>query len=151
MNILIQNCNNINRAEIDIQEGKLNIKYASNGTGKSTISKAIELSTKSQSALLELIPFKYLEESSTSTKPSLEGAENINSVAVFNDRYIDQFVFKQDEIMNNSFDIFIKNQAFKKREEKINKIISKIKKVFANNSKLGEMITDLNTLSNCFG
>lgn len=38
----IKNCNNIENGEFDITEGRLNIKYAINGTGKSTISKAIE-------------------------------------------------------------------------------------------------------------
>ena len=37
----IKNCNNIDKASIEIETGKLNIKYAINGTGKSTIAKAI--------------------------------------------------------------------------------------------------------------
>ena len=41
MQLKIKNCNNIENGEFDITEGRLNIKYASNGTGKSTISKAI--------------------------------------------------------------------------------------------------------------
>ena len=42
MQLKIKNCNNIENGEFDITEGRLNIKYAINGTGKSTISKAIE-------------------------------------------------------------------------------------------------------------
>ena len=42
MRLTIRNCNNIENGEFDITEGRLNIKYAINGTGKSTISKAIE-------------------------------------------------------------------------------------------------------------
>ena len=41
MNIEIRNCNNIDSAAISIAEGKLNIKFAPNGTGKSTIARAI--------------------------------------------------------------------------------------------------------------
>lgn len=37
----IQNCNNIVYADISILRGALHIKYGYNGTGKSTISKAI--------------------------------------------------------------------------------------------------------------
>ena len=42
MQLKIKKCNNIENGEFDITEGRLNIKYAINGTGKSTISKAIE-------------------------------------------------------------------------------------------------------------
>lgn len=37
----ISNCNNIYQGRISIVEGALNIKYAINGTGKSTIVKAL--------------------------------------------------------------------------------------------------------------
>lgn len=40
-NVLIKNCNNIKEASIVIEEGNLNIKFAINGTGKSTIAKAL--------------------------------------------------------------------------------------------------------------
>lgn len=41
MNIEIKNCNNIDIGSIELIEGRLNIKYAINGTGKSTISKVL--------------------------------------------------------------------------------------------------------------
>ena len=41
MNIEIKNCNNIDSGKIQINENKLNIKYAMNGVGKSTIAKAV--------------------------------------------------------------------------------------------------------------
>jgi hypothetical protein len=41
MNIVIKNCNNIVNGEISLKENLLNIKYAINGTGKSSISKSI--------------------------------------------------------------------------------------------------------------
>ena len=43
--IEINNCNCIKSADIKLEEGTLNIKYGSNGTGKSTISKAVFLKT----------------------------------------------------------------------------------------------------------
>ena len=42
MDLLISNCNNIVSAPISVVENRLNIKYAINGTGKSTIAKAIQ-------------------------------------------------------------------------------------------------------------
>ena len=41
MNIEIKNCNNIDSGNISLVENKLNIKFAPNGTGKSTIARAI--------------------------------------------------------------------------------------------------------------
>ncbi|MFH3031368.1 hypothetical protein, partial [Citrobacter freundii] len=41
MDVEIKYCNNIDNACITLSENKLNIKFAPNGTGKSTISRAI--------------------------------------------------------------------------------------------------------------
>lgn len=51
MNIEIKHCNNIESAMINLTEGKLNIKFAPNGTGKSTIARAIILGTAENSSL----------------------------------------------------------------------------------------------------
>ncbi len=55
--MLIKNCNNIKEAEITLAINALNIKYAANGTGKSTIAKAIELSLNPKETLQSLTPF----------------------------------------------------------------------------------------------
>jgi hypothetical protein len=47
MEIEISNCNNIDYGLVKIEEGVLNIKYAINGTGKSTVSKSIQKSVSS--------------------------------------------------------------------------------------------------------
>ena len=51
--IKILNCNCIDEAEIEIEEGTLNIKYGSNGTGKSTISKAISAKSNNDEVLFD--------------------------------------------------------------------------------------------------
>ncbi|MCX2803210.1 hypothetical protein OQJ68_15565, partial [Microbulbifer thermotolerans] len=48
MEINVKNCNNITTAKIVIEENKLNIKLAPNGTGKSTISKAIQFASSKE-------------------------------------------------------------------------------------------------------
>lgn len=45
MQFKIKNCTNIDSAKISLSEGKLNIKFAPNGTGKSTIARAVLLGT----------------------------------------------------------------------------------------------------------
>ena len=54
--IKIQNCNNIAQAELPIYSNKLNIMFGRNGTGKSTMVRAITL-TSQQQALTELAPY----------------------------------------------------------------------------------------------
>lgn len=99
----ILNCNNIDIGKIQIDENKLNLKYALNGIGKSTIAKAIELHLKGENSINQLTPFKYLDSSSEENKPSVHGLDGITSVTIFNDEYINQYAFKQDEVLTNSF------------------------------------------------
>ena len=75
-------------AQITIEENTINIKFGINGTGKSTISKAIQLQCSNEKQLKGLTPFKYLEENPDNIIPSVDGIENIKSVAVFNESYI---------------------------------------------------------------
>ena len=56
MEIRILNCNSIDSAVINITPGTLNIKFGINGTGKSTISTAIELKCLDESGLSKLTP-----------------------------------------------------------------------------------------------
>jgi ABC-type Mn2+/Zn2+ transport system ATPase subunit len=152
MEIIIKNCNSIDEAKIEIEEGKLNIKYGVNGTGKSTIARAIELNTQGVEKLKDLTPFKYLEKKSKNgAQPSIVGAETIKSVSIFNESYINQFVFKQDEVITNSFEIFIKNEEYNQKIEEIEKLISGIKETFRSNESLDQVIKDLMDLSECFG
>ena len=41
MSIILENCNIVDSGEISVAERYLNIKYAINSTGKSTVSQAI--------------------------------------------------------------------------------------------------------------
>jgi predicted ATP-binding protein involved in virulence len=89
MQIQITNCNNIDSAEIDLAESKLNIKFAPNGTGKSTIAKAIEFAAKKgSSALSSLLPFKYRKANPDNLQPTVTGLEQVNNVMFFNDEYV---------------------------------------------------------------
>ncbi|TXK92679.1 hypothetical protein BMR02_16515, partial [Methylococcaceae bacterium HT1] len=92
MDISIKNCNNIDNATIHLDKGFLNIKYGINGTGKSTIAKAIELNSQDPEKLVELTPFKLIEDNPNDLKPVVEGCDGIGSVAVFNEFYVGKFV-----------------------------------------------------------
>ncbi|MDO8446423.1 MAG: hypothetical protein Q7T53_10050 [Deltaproteobacteria bacterium] len=151
MIVTIKNCNNIDTGTFVIDENVLNIKYAMNGTGKSTIARAIELSTKGDGSITELTPFKYLESGALDNKPMISGLDGFSPVAIFNDTYIDQFAFRQDEILANSFEVFVKTPDYEQHIEKIEKIITEIRETFRESKEIDQVIGDLATLSDSFG
>lgn len=59
MKVEIRNCNNIDYTQIRIEENKLNIKYALNGTGKSTIANSIYSRIVEPEKIALLKPFKH--------------------------------------------------------------------------------------------
>lgn len=152
MEITIKNCNCIDEAKIQLEVGRVNIKYAMNGTGKSTIAKAIELSIKGNDSIKVLKPFKHLGKADEPQYyPSVIGAESIKSVRIFNEEYIKQFAFKPDEVITNSFEIFIRNPEYDKGMLDIEATFKEIKDTFTKNQELDSVIKDLGELSNGFG
>ena len=92
MGIKITNCNNIETGKIKIIKNKLNIKFGINGTGKSTITRAIKYNTETPEKLKELIPFKH-RGGEVEIIPKVETSEEIKSVLIFNEEYLNQFLF----------------------------------------------------------
>lgn len=150
MNVEIKNCNNIDSGNISIVENKLNVKFAPNGTGKSTIARAIILGSTDGSKLDELLPFKLRDANQENKKPEVIGLDCLQSVMCFNEKYVSQFVFKQDELLNNSFDIFIKTDVYRQKEQEIEELVSEIKKLFTGNQELEGLIDTLKELSGAF-
>lgn len=151
MEIDIKHCNNIDTAKISIGEGKLNIKFAPNGTGKSTIAKAIQVAASGDdNALLELMPFKYRDSNPDNCKPEVGGLESIANIMCFDEEYVKKFNFKPEELVSNSFDIFIRTDAYKAIEEEIKELVQAIQNQFANNSDLEALIANLKELSGAF-
>lgn len=152
MEIILERCNNIDFGKIELKENKLNIKYAINGTGKSTIVKAIQgaaLSTATgKDHLSELTPFKFRN---SGEQPSISGIDGISSVMVFDEKYINEFAFQADELVKGSFEIFIKGTDYEQGIAQINELIEIIKNQLSQDPELDELIEDFSTLSSSFG
>ena len=148
--IQIKNCNSIESAEIRINKGTLNIKYGSNGLGKSSIAKAILASVSDDGTLQKLKPFKH-RTFAEQCNPSVVGVEEISSVLVFDDTYVSQFAFQRDEVLKNSFEIFIKTDDFLAAMQEIEALFQGIKATFDGNEDLGNTISDLKELRDAFG
>ncbi len=147
--IAIANCNSISEAEITLQRESLNIKYGPNGIGKSTIARALMLSANDDDALRDLLPFKY-RQGAGDEAPAVVGAEEIKNVLVFDEHYVAQFVFQPDEVVKNSFEIFINTREYQKGIEELEDIFEDLKKLFLENEALDEVIASFTELRSAF-
>ncbi|PSU47683.1 hypothetical protein C9J12_14130 [Photobacterium frigidiphilum] len=151
MQLTISNCNSIQHASVTLEEGKLNIKHGVNGTGKSTIAKAIELDLTNAKDLSQLLPFKFIENNPDEISPSISGLPEDANIAIFNESYVEQFVFQENELLKDSFDIFIKSPEYQTKSNTINGFISSLKETLSTNEQLKSFISDLTTLTGSFG
>ena len=134
MEIQIANCNNITSGAVSITENRLNIKYAINGTGKSTVAKAIEYAAKhDENGLKTLTPYTYIGTTNPENLPSVSGIPTDLKVAVFDENYVNQYVFLEDELVKNSFDIFIKTENYERQLAEIDGLVSNIRTIFDDN------------------
>lgn len=148
--ISIKNCNSIESTEISIVKGALNIKYGPNGLGKSSIVKAIVASIANDGTLQNLKPFKH-RSLPGQHEPTVSGLGDITSILVFDDAYVSQFAFQRDEVVKNSFDIFIKTESFLTAMRQFEVLFSGIKSTFDGNEALNAAISDLKELRDAFG
>ncbi|MBK5279350.1 MAG: AAA family ATPase [Bacteroidia bacterium] len=93
-----------------------------NGTGKSTIAKAIELLSKNESLSI-LKPF----DGDIAPKVSVSSdSEGINKVLLFNEEFVNTIIFKESEVIQNAFDVFIKTPEYEERQNAINEKLKEI-------------------------
>jgi len=152
MDMKIRNCNNIDFGEIKINEGCLNIKYAINGTGKSTIAKAIEWSLD-QEKLNSLTPYKYMNDEPITDDhmPIVEITNSIRNIAIFDENYVNQFIFLPTDLLENSFEIFIKTPDYDLQMNRIQDLVQDVQNAFRDNPDLDELISDLTAFIAGFG
>jgi ABC-type cobalamin/Fe3+-siderophores transport system ATPase subunit len=120
--IKIQNSNNISNGEIVICANKLNILFGRNGTGKSTIARAIYLVSQGK-PLTELAPYGI---SSEDVIPQIDGVP-IGNISIFDDEYVRQYVYQPDTLIKDTFQILIRSQEYDEAKKNIDEALSKIK------------------------
>ena len=152
MEINISNCNNIDNGTIRIVENRLNIMYAINGTGKSTIASAISAALDAREgsgSLSHLTPFKALE--GEDLTPKVEGLDDVRSMKVFHEDYVNEFVFLPDELLKGSFDVFVRDEAYELGMNEIEELVSELKSILEQDQDIAELIQDFTELSTSFG
>lgn len=150
LHVRIANCNNLDSAEITLTKSALNIKYGPNGIGKSTIARALTLRADGDEALKALTPFKY-RDGTGHPQPSVEGADDIKSVLTFDDRYVSQFVFQQDEVLKNSFEIFINTAEYQAGNDEIEELFAALQTTFVEQDEFDRAVHAFTHLCDVFG
>lgn len=120
--IKIQNCNNIKGGEIVICPDMLNILFGRNGTGKSTIARAIYLFSQGK-PLTELAPYGSVSEDAP---PTIEGVEAGN-IAIFDANYVSQYVYQPDSLIKDAFEVLIRSKEYDESKKNIDDALDKIK------------------------
>lgn len=137
----IVNCNNIKEAHIVIKKNFLNIKYGMNGTGKSTISRAIELYSMGTNVDEELHSFGIEQEAQVTAN------QDVNAVLLFNEEFVEHIVFKENKVIENSFDIFVKSPDYDTRVERLNQRLNNLKTNIIENQSVTELHDIFNNVS----
>ena len=148
--VSVLNCNSIDQADVVITQGALNIKYGPNGLGKSTIAKAIIGHIRDDKSLQDLVPFKNRDKADAPA-PEVRGVDHLRKVLVFDDNYVQQFVFQKDEVVKNSFEIFIRTPEYLAEMAEIDALLAGIRKAFSDNAEIEQVIGDLRELREAFG
>lgn len=138
----IKYCNNIGNGQITIEKDMLNIKYGMNGTGKSTISTALELLGKKQS-LEPLRPFWLSEKE----HPSITTSEELGNVLVFNEEFVDTLVFQESAVIKDAFDVFIKTPDYDVRRASLDTRLKTLKIDIGQDANIMQLRSDIQELT----
>ena len=96
------------------------------------------------------MPFKYYTNGEENS-PKLEGYDQFTKVAIFNEKYIEDYVYQSDELIKNSFEIFVKSPDYDKHLNEIEKLLEGINITFQNHPELEELIKKFQLFIDGFG
>lgn len=134
MEISVKNLGIITKGKMSVERNKVNIKYGINGIGKSTISKGIELKVKNEN-------LDQLRTHGSNLTPELSIDEKISNIIVFNQEYVDDYLYKGD-IANNSFEIMINTDEYRLGRKKIDDMFVELV-TRNNNTSIRTIISEL--------
>lgn len=136
--IHLENCANISKGEVEVESGKINLKFGHNGIGKTTILKSLEVAISNSSKRSELIPYN------TQLIPDIKGVSDFKNIIVFNEDYINQFLFDSNDLLKNSHQLLVTTTPnFKETEEEIKKLLLDMQKSISSNKELTLQIAEL--------
>ena len=125
----IKYCNNIKSGSIQIEPNKLNIKYGINGTGKTTLAKAVQYS-KDDKMLQTLKSYFADEDASVGVTPPFD------NILVFDEQFVNQVVFREDKVIENTFEIFLKTPNYDEKKAQLDQHLQSLRKILNADSKI---------------
>lgn len=134
--ITFKNIQCIKGGEINIDKNKLNIKFGYNGFGKTSIAKCIEAHINNQD-LAFLTPF-------SGGMPSITIEDSFTSCIIFNDDFINNYLFIENDIDQTRFDIILHDKESELKFNKIETETNDLKKSIG--PSMQKMIEDLSTI-----
>ncbi|MCQ2798700.1 MAG: hypothetical protein MJ220_02345 [Bacilli bacterium] len=134
--ITIDNVCNVKHAELSLRKNYLNVKYGNNGTGKTSITKAIAAYAAGED-MEDLTPF------GSDLTPSVTFSEPINDVYIFNDAYVEKNLFQKNDTLRNTFEIIVKTNDYTAREEAIRNKLNAVLSILDNSEFLLNFVSDI--------
>lgn len=143
-------CKNIIQGTIVIHPKQINIKYAQNGTGKSTVGDALCFHVKK-----DLAQLADMQSFLVSDKPQVEirieddegnittNDEYFHSVEVFDEEFVRNVVFKENQAILNSFDVFIRSAKYEQSKNAIDDRLKKLHVDIANDPRIKALLDTL--------
>lgn len=140
-------CNNNNCATITLEPNATTVLHGMNGSGKSSVAKAIQLYAGKEGQALEV-----LKPYASDSLPSVEGLPSDSNILVFNEDYIDSALFKGDmELIQNGYKIFVDTPDYRKAAEATDELLADAVKTLRDEGKVAELLSTVNNLLSCFG
>lgn len=136
--IKIENCNCISDASIYLEENSLNIKYGSNGTGKSTVCRAIFAKANGDTEKIsELRPYG-IDKNDEEHQPNISDII-FSNVRVFDETYVNSYLFQDTSFLENSYKVFLKSDKCEQLKEDINVLLASLQGVFEENDDIKKL------------
>mgnify|MGYP000982025682 CR=1 FL=1 len=127
--IKLSNCRNIKKSCIlPIKKKVLNVFFAKNGTGKTTISKAIRhVYEPTNDTLKDLESFDYIETNDSRLAPSVSCSCQIKQLDIFDESWIDDHCFKESSVQEGAYELYVRNNEFRRYEKQRDRLLSALK------------------------
>ena len=118
-----------------------------NGSGKSSVAKAIQLYGGDDGRTLEVLK-PYASES----LPSVEGLPPDANILVFNEDCVDSTLFKGDvELIEKGYKIFVDTPEYRKAAIATDGLLADAVKKLRDEDKVAELLSTVDNLLSCFG
>lgn len=142
MEVKIKNLGILDEGLLDVKENVLNIKYGLNGIGKSTVARALKIAN-ANGDLTNMA--KY----GTAIIPTVQVSQSFDDVAIFNDEYIEEYLFKED-LANNSYEIFVNTNEYRSAVAELDAKFDKLLG-YISSANLNEIIDRYSVFINAIG